>query len=264
MAVARFHSPLIQPGETVLSEEEAAHAAGARRLRTGEAVELFDGRGNIGEGEILRIDRRAVVVAVRTLRTLPCPLPPVTVFTAVPKGKRLPFMIEKLTELGVSRIQPLHFTRSVAEGGDPVSKWPRWALEAAKQAHNPWLPEILPALTFAEFADALADLPPSARKTIFLADAQGESPFSALAVAREAPACESATASANETNTEDRRERADGADMPGLACVIGPEGGLSPEEFARCEELGLRRLRLGGNILRIETAALAFCAMARI
>lgn len=256
MAVARFYSPLIQPGEITLGEDEAAHAAGARRLRTGEAVELFDGRGNIGEGEILRIDRRAVVVAVRTLCAQPRPLPPVTVFTAVPKGKRLPFMIEKLTELGVSRIQPLHFARSVAEGGDPVGKWPRWALEAAKQAHNPWLPEILPALTFAEFADNLAALPALARAAIFLADAQGESPFSALAAVRDGNSDSKNRGSADDCGNM--------PGMPGLACVIGPEGGLSPEEFARCGELGLRRLRLGGNILRIETAALTFCALARV
>lgn len=224
-----FYAPDLHSGEQELAPEEAGHAAGARRLRAGEEVALFDGRGRVGYGALTGVSAKRVTVLIDRLEEQ---LPGVrlTVAVAVPKGKRLQMMIEKLTELGVSVIQPLRFARSVAEGGaDPVNKWGRWTIEAAKQCRRARLPEILPLLDFSAYA---AQMMKNNASSVFLADAEGVSPAALL------------------------------ADVADPVCLIGPEGGLSPEEFALCAAAGWQRLRLGCHVLRIETAALAFCSAA--
>lgn len=228
MGLPRFFAPVLTPGLVELEPQEAEHAAGARRLRAGDEVEVFDGRGGVGCGVLLEAGRR-LAVEVAQVRQDPERTLRLTVAVAVPKGKRLQMMVEKLTELGVDEIRPVRFERSVAEGGDPVSKWGRWAVEAAKQCRRNRLPVIAP---LQDFSDFLRGADPEA---LILADAGG-----------------------------DRAERLwSGASSGRLACLIGPEGGLSPAEFSACEDKGIRKIRFGGHVLRIETAALAFCAVAQ-
>lgn len=225
MSLPRFYASELLLGRVDLEPQEAEHAGGARRLRAGDEVEVFDGRGQVGDG-LLCVAGRSLAVDVHALRIEARPTIELTVAVAVPKGKRLQMMVEKLTELGVTAIQPVRFERSVAEGGDPVSKWGRWAVEAAKQCHRAWLPEILPLQDFKTF---LAAANPA---QTLLADATGGA----------------------------WRELFTGQTQ--LCCLIGPEGGLTSAEFAACEERAIPRVRLSEHILRIETAALAFCAVA--
>ncbi len=229
MGLPRFYAPVLLTGRIDLEPQEAEHASGARRLRAGDEVEVFDGRGTVGTGRLLEAGR-TLAVELQSLRHDPESALRLTVAVAVPKGKRLQMMVEKLTELGADEIRPVRFERSVAEGGDPVSKWGRWAVEAAKQCRRNWLPKLHP---LQDFHDFLRGTDPS---TLWLADAAGDVPHGGQ------PGL---------TNSR-------------LTCLIGPEGGLSPAEFAACEARGVRKIRLGGNVLRIETAALAFCAVAQV
>lgn len=228
MAAPRFYAPQLAEGRMELEPQEAEHASGAKRLRAGDEVEVFDGCGQVGSGVLLEAGRSLAVEVQRLWREEPAEVR-CSVAVAVPKGKRLQVMVEKLTELGVARIQPVRFARSVAEGGDPVSKWGRWTVEAAKQCRRAWLPEIAAPVSFADFIAAT-----DPHRTV-LADADGETPPVLLHALR---------------------------GNPEVVCLVGPEGGLTPEEFAACDAAGVRRLRLGEHILRIETAALAFCACA--
>lgn len=225
MAIARFYLKSISQGLNELSEDEARHAAGAKRMRVGESVALFDGMGGSAFGEIVEVSSRKVTVNAERTKFQEKPKPKIEVAVAVPKGKRLQFMVEKLTELGVDRITPVIFNRSVAEGGgDPTKKWSRWAIEAAKQSGRCWLPDISAPVKLSDFLQAK----PS---TLYLADDKGDSACKVL-----------------------------DSEQDSFSCLFGPEGGLSEDEFALCESHGCIKISLGRNILRIETAAIAYCA----
>lgn len=192
----------------VLSAEESRHAVKALRLAAGDRVTVFD-LHETWSGEIASIDGR---VRIRLLEKLARPaLRPVTVASALPKGSRADWMIEKLAELGVAEFVPVRFARSVAEaGGTKRSRLEKLALAAAKQSGAPVM-RIAAERGVAELpADARLALPGSDRP---LAAGEG-------------------------------------------MVVIGPEGGLTPEEEARFAD----RFSLGPTILRIETAALVAAA----
>lgn len=192
----------------VLSPEESRHAVKALRLAPGDRVTVFDPL-ETWSGEIASVDGR---VRIRLLEKLARPvLRAVTVASAVPKGGRLDWMVEKLAELGVAEFVPVRFSRSVAEaGGAKRKRLENLALAAAKQSGAPVL------RIGAE--RRVEDLP---------AEAMLASPEAALPLA------------------------------PGAGLVvIGPEGGLTPEEEARFA----RRFSLGPTVLRIETAAVVAAA----
>jgi 16S rRNA (uracil1498-N3)-methyltransferase len=192
----------------VLSAEESRHALRALRLGAGDRVTVFDGR-ETWAGEI---ESTAGAVTVRLLEKLAAPsLPRVVVASAVPKGARLDWMIEKLAELGVAEYIPVRFARSVVEPGDAkLRRLEKIAVSAAKQSGAPVL-KIAPETPVDRLpADSLLASP----------DAKDVLPAGAGCV------------------------------------VIGPEGGLTPEEEARFA----RRCTLGPTILRIETAAVVAAA----
>ncbi len=216
----------LRPGELQLPPTEAQHAAGSFRLREGDPVELFDGAGRVGTGAILRVARGAVLAGVETVETVPWPAGRLVLATAVPKGKRWPWLVEKATELGVTELQPLHFRHSVAKAeGDP-DKWLRWAIEAAKQCRRNRLPDLPTPVSLEQF------LAETKAETRWLAAGDGRPGLAAAAAA-----------------------------TGGWAVIVGPEAGLTPEETAACETAGFKPVCLGAHILRIETAGLAAAAL---
>lgn len=134
--MARFFVERIQH-PAVLSAEESRHAARVLRLAPGDRVTVFDAV-EAWSGEIESIGER---VTVRLLERLERPAPrSVVVATAVPKGARLDWMVEKLAELGAAEWVPVRFARSVAEFGDAKRKrMAKIAVAAAKQSGAPVL-----------------------------------------------------------------------------------------------------------------------------
>jgi len=225
VAIPRFYTEtlLTNPGPVAIDGEEARHALLSLRLRAGDEVVVFDGRGGRGVGRVAETGRRSVRVLVERVERREAPHPRVTLATAIPKGKRWPFLVEKAVELGAARIVPVHFARGVAKGeGDP-ERWRRWAIEAAKQCGRDWLPEIDPP-------SALADILSRAEGVKWLADPGGD-------------------------GAVDVRPIAD------VTVLVGPEGGVTEDERGMCRAAGFAGLCLSRNILRVETAALAACAL---
>ncbi len=191
-----------------LSPRESRHAVRVLRLAPGDRVVVFD-PAEAWTGEITSVQGR---VRVRLLERAPrLERPAVTIASAVPKGARLDWMVEKLAELGTAEFVPVRFARSVA--GVSASRRLRLekiAVAAAKQSGAP-LMRIAEERPVEEIAsDAL------------LADPDAEGTL----------------------------------DPAAGTVLVGPEGGLTPEEAARFT----RRFRLGPTVLRIETAALAAAA----
>lgn len=225
----------LNTGDTVpLPAEEARHVR-VLRLAAGTQIEVFDGTGRAAPASLT-----AAPTGLAAELSAPCVLPAaarrLVLATAWPKGKRAAWLVEKCSELGVSSIIPVRYTRSVvhkADASESVSRLRRIAAEAAKQCGRSDVPEIATQLPFAQL---LAEDAP--RAFTVLLDARAELHLADV-LARQQTSL---------------RQQA-------VLLIVGPEGGLTPEELAAAGALGLTRARLARHILRVETAALAACAV---
>ena len=206
--------------------DEAHHAVAVRRLREGEQVVLTDGLGASVTGSVAATGKRVFTVTVASVAHEEAPSPAVTVVQALPKGDRGELAVEVLTEVGVDRVVPWAASRSVAvwkgeRAAKSHAKWQATAREAAKQSRRAWLPTVTPLASTAELAAVVAE-----------AD---------LAVVLHEDA--TAPLSAIDVPTTGR-----------IVVVVGPEGGIAPDELAALEAAGARTVRLGAEVLRTSTA----------
>ena len=209
----------------VLAGPEGRHAAVVRRIRTGEQVDLVDGRGTRCTGTVVAMTKDTVTVDVTTRATEVRPAPRITVVQALAKGDRGELAVELLTEVGVDVIVPWAAARCVVswsgERGDKaLQRWRATAREAGKQSRRSWFPEVTDLHSTAQ----VAALPGSL--VILHEDAQ--EPLSALELTGD------------------------------VVLVVGPEGGIGTEEL---EQLGGAVVRLGPSVLRTSTAGAAAAAV---
>jgi 16S rRNA (uracil1498-N3)-methyltransferase len=212
--------------------DEAHHAVAVRRLREGEQVVLTDGRGTSVTGAVASTGKRFFTVTVASVSTDPRPEPAITVVQALPKGDRGELAVEVLTEVGVDRVVPWAASRSVAvwKGERAVrshAKWQATAREAAKQSRRSWLPTVTPLASTADLAALVAE-----------AD---------LAVVLH----------------EDATQPLSTLDVPAsgrVVVVVGPEGGIAPDELSALTGAGAHAVRLGAEVLRTSTAGVVAVA----
>lgn len=225
-----FVTPPIVGGRATLLGDEARHLSAVMRAAVGDEITLFDGSGAEFTGRIESIRKPAVELAIAERREISREQPrEVTLAVALPKGDRQKWLVEKATELGVTRLIPLITERGVAQPVDSaLERLRRSVIEASKQCGRNVLLEIGPPVAA---ADCFVSAPSTARRLI--ADPSGE-PLS--------------------TNAESTAQP--------IVAAIGPEGGFSSAELAAASAAGWQAIRLGPRILRIETAALAIAAWA--
>lgn len=206
-----------------LDDEEARHASASRRIRAGDSIGLIDGRGTRARAVVDAVTRRSLSFTVHERWRVPPPSPAIVVATAVPKGERFRTLIDMLSQLGAAAIVPLVCEHStVKPRSSSVARWRRIAIEACKQSRNPHVPEIVEP---SSLADSLARV--GAGDALIYADAAGG-----------------------------RLEDCLGAGAR-LHLYVGPEGGFSDGEKQRLAGCGARPVGFGGNVLRVETAAVA-------
>ncbi len=222
------------PRRVELSNVEAHHARDVLRVKAGQKVELFDGCGVIATACVTGVSRGAVALEVESVKRTSRSAPAITLAFAVPKGKRLDWLLEKATELGAAAIRPIVFDRSVA-GGDSLSdasreRWLGHCVSAAKQCGLNFLPEIHQPTKLETF------LQEDTTAIRLLGDLSED----AIPIAKSA--------------------LADDNDEPSIMLLIGPEGGLSDPERQAALAAGFQAVRLGETTLRTETAAIAMLA----
>lgn len=234
----RFYAADLSPEMLELSAAEAHHALSVLRLAASTEVQLFDGHGGAARGRITETGRGRVVVRVEARQDLgPRPQPAVHLAFAVPKGKRLDWLLEKATELGAASLRPIVFQRSVAGTGEftPArrQRWLAHCIAAAKQSGLSWLPDIERPLPLGEFLEQA------------LIGAEGY--FGIVGAAGGAALSLS---------------RVVAAEPPGrdVCVLVGPEGGLTHAELQAAVEAGFVPAQLGRTVLRVETAAIALLA----
>ncbi|MCB5164794.1 16S rRNA (uracil(1498)-N(3))-methyltransferase [Streptomyces bambusae] len=221
----------------VLDGPEGRHAVSVKRLEPGEEVVLTDGRGAWAEGVVAAAEGKdRLVVDVRTVAEEPEPAPRITVVQALPKGDRGELAVETMTETGVDAIVPWQAARCITQwrgdrGAKSLAKWRNTAREAGKQSRRVRFPEVTEALSTKQVAALLAE---ADLAVVLHEDRDADSGALALA---ELPAAGS------------------------IVVVVGPEGGVSPEELAVFAEAGARPYRLGRSVLRTSTAGTAATAV---
>lgn len=223
---------------TTLDGPEGHHAATVRRLRPGEEVLLADGRGGTAAAVVTSVGRGTLDLEITTRRYAQPPDPRLIVVQGIAKGDRGELAVQAMTEVGADEIVPWAAARSVARwqgerGARARERWVATAREAAKQARRAWLPAI---------AGSAAD--PDA---------------STAAVARRL-----ASAAAGFVLHEEATVPLSTAPLPSageIVLVVGPEGGVAPEELAMFEAAGARPVRLGAEVLRTSTAGVAALAV---
>lgn len=235
----RFFAPVDQFHQTMeLAGPEARHLSRVLRLTAGDSVCLFNGQGNEALFQITSCDADIAQLQLLELRTSAVSsTPPLTIATAVPKGDRFSWLIEKLTELGVHRVIPLITQRSIVDPGQgKLDKVRRTIVEASKQCGRAKLmdltePQKWSHLIQHEFAG----------QQVLMAHPTGQ----------------------NFDWVPSEQSTSNEPDLPRPRLVlIGPEGGFTEQEVTQAVQAGAELIRLGSNILRIETAAVAAAALA--
>lgn len=219
-------------GELELTGAEAHHAASVRRVRVGEEVTVTDGRGAWLAGTCESVSPQRVVVRIASRQDLPPQSPRLVLVQALAKGDRDELAVQAATELGIDEAVPWQAARSVSRWQGPKAekgraRWASIVREAAKQAHRAWIAEVSPIATTAQVAERAA----SAR--VLVLDP-------------------SAPAALTSIDVDDARD---------LVLVVGPEGGIAPDELERLAAAGAERVRLGDTILRTSTAGPAALAV---
>lgn len=222
----RFFTPEpLGPGEFTLTGPEAHHLTAVRRFAEGDEVVLFNGDGHEYPARVLGAGKKSVTLqlgpAVSPDRELPFPL---VVASALPKGDRADFLIEKLTELGVTRFVPLITARAVVQPKpSAVEKFERAVIEASKQCGR----------------NRLMLVDPPQKWDAFVTRTDRPGPRTVL---HTGPGL-------------------DAVGGKGGTVAIGPEGGFAPEEVALAVTNGFAARSLGPRVLRVETAAVVAAAL---
>ena len=226
-AMHRFFAVRIDGDRAELPAGEEAHALRVLRMGPGDPCQALI-EGNLYSAAVEETDPKVIL---RLGETLPSPEPKVeiTIYQGIPKGEKMDFIAQKCTEAGVSRIVPVAFSRCVAkwEARDAEKKQARFqriAAEAAKQSGRAIIPEIGLPLTVKQLCEAL--------------------PSYDLALAP----WEEAQRGSICTQWKGQKR---------VAIVIGPEGGIAPEEIEQMKAAGAVTVTLGPRIFRTETAGLA-------
>jgi 16S rRNA (uracil1498-N3)-methyltransferase len=219
----RFYTnSALRLGPIELDGPEAHHLAAVCRLRAGDAVYLFNGDGADYLATVVEVAKKRVSLEVTEGRPVNRELAfRLEAAVSLPKGDRGQFLLEKLTELGVTAFTPLICERSVVHPKDAtLEKLRRYVIEASKQCGRNVLMEIQQAATWDQYA-----VPRGAEVRLFAHP--GLSTANAL------------------------------THGPSIRFAVGPEGGFTPKEVELAQEHVWQGVDLGARILRVETAAIA-------
>ena len=219
-------------GSACLEISDAHHAAKVLRLKKGDEVMLMDSKA-LYRASIATLDGTVVRCDIMDKHPSPEAALQITLYQGLPKADKMEWIVQKCTEAGIMALSPVAMSRcvSVVDAKDAPKKQERWqriAREATKQSGRAVVPQVSMPMSF---ANALAQLATHELVLVPWEEAEGYGP---------------------------RRVHEKYSQIKDIAIVIGPEGGIAPEEIALLQvKAGAVPITLGKRILRTETAGLA-------
>jgi 16S rRNA (uracil1498-N3)-methyltransferase len=218
-----------------LAGDDGRHAVVVRRIRLGEMIMVGDGRGRGVRGEVRDVGRDSLVLEVTEQLTEPEPGRSVVAVQALAKGDRSELAVEMLTETGVTEIIPWSAARSIVRwsgerGERSLARWRSTAREAAKQSRRLCVPQVTEPMSTAQVVRRMA------------------------AVDRTLVLHEDAEQCLGDLELPDRAT---------FAIVIGPEGGIAPDELDAFVAAGAELVRISDGVLRTSTAGAVAVALLR-
>ncbi|HCO22081.1 MAG: hypothetical protein CME31_25160 [Gimesia sp.] len=230
-----FYDGSFDVDQLLLDGSEAHHLLHVLRMQAGDTVLVFNGTGAEAEGVISKTSRKTVEVQVTARHAAQAKSQtPLILATAVPKGDRFRWLVEKAAELGVTKLVPLLTRRSSVDPGENrLKKLQQTIVSAAKQSGQIQLMELAEVQKWDEFLSEISQT----ECRLLIADPAGSGvDFFRSGEKRESP----------------------------VVILIGPEGGFTPDELQSAQEKGAKSVRLSEGILRIETAAILFAGLIRL
>jgi 16S rRNA (uracil1498-N3)-methyltransferase len=222
-----------------LDGQEARHISTVLRLGVGATITLFDGSGSYYEALITKITPSRVETKIISITPYidngETNRPALHLAISLLKGKKMDFIIQKATELGLESVRPFRslFCAGHDQAANRVPRWQKIALEACKQCNRP-RPPVIHEITGYKELIMTSKAENHNLKLIFWEEPGGETLSQALAAGKE---------------------------IHSAILVIGPEGGFSSDEVAEAVAAGYRPMTLGRQILRSETAVIAAAAI---
>jgi len=222
-----------RPGDAVtLTGSEAHHAVAVRRVRVGEEVTVGDGEGTWLVGTVADAAPGRLVIRVRDRTDVPVPAQRIVLVQALAKGDRDELAVQAATELGVDEVVPWQAARSVSRWEGPkvakgVARWSAIVREAAKQSHRAWVPRVSAPATTAQLCRSATDA------LVLVLEPTASEPLTQVSLPRDRD----------------------------IVLLVGPEGGIAPDELAVLGDAGAVAVRLGDTVLRTSTAGPAALAL---
>jgi len=228
MTAAEF---LVNPGEIsketktfTLDGDEGRHAATVKRMREGEVIHLCDGQGTRAIATVVKVHKNSLDLSIDQFTFEDAPEPRFVVVQALAKGERAELAVEMLTEVGADAIIPWRAEHSIGKWDSVekgLEKWRRTSRESAKQSRRAWIPEISNLKSTAEVCELM-----SQAQSVFVLHESADQALAACAI----------------------REQGT------IMIVVGPEGGISPDELAAFSAAGARVVHMGASVMRTSTA----------
>ncbi|APF40088.1 16S rRNA (uracil(1498)-N(3))-methyltransferase [Neomicrococcus aestuarii] len=238
--------------ELELGGPEGHHASNVKRIAVGEQVDLVDGEGHRAVTEVTATSKSGLSLKALQLHTEAAPRFPVTLVQALAKGDRDLQAVESAVELDVSHVVPWQSERSIVKwpadrAAKALAKWESLILSATKQSRRSFRPSVETAITSTQLTRRIGEWTADGSLVVILHEAENN----ALAHV--------VSAYLNQRTAQGGLEDASGA----VVLIVGPEGGISPQEIEKFTQAGAVPALLGRNVLRSSSAGPAAMVLVR-
>lgn len=220
----------IQDKNFLIKDEQFHYLSNVRRFSVGDEINIFDGLGNSYKARIDNIDKKSMKGTILSSKTLVLPNKKISLYTAIPKGERFDWLIEKTSEIGISKIVPVIYSRSVVKelSENKLERYKKISISASSQSWRADIMTIEKPVNFNETVEKLS----TQKDTLNILPWESEEEKNILGILSE------------------------NKDIKNINIFIGPEGGFDKTEIDIAIKKGFKTVTLGKNILRVETAAI--------
>lgn len=212
----------------VIDNEQFHYLTNVRRFNVGDTINIFDGLGNSFVAQIEKIDKKQLSGKILSSKTFQAPNKKVSLYTAIPKGERFDWLIEKASEIGVYKIVPVIYERSVIKDftENKIERYRKISMAASSQSWRADIMQIENPIKFLSVTDILKEQNNSLNILPY------------------------------ESEEQNKIVSLDFSNINNINVFIGPEGGFDNKEIEIALKNNFKIVTLGKNILRVETAAI--------